>query len=87
MAVVVQGAQQLASLNGSIAMTSGVAPGTVFQRLLLNITTAGAVTVTTLDGTVASLGTLQPGAYSFDIQFLSATFPAGTGVGFYRIEG
>lgn len=87
MAVVIQGVQPLASLNGSVALTTGVAPGTICQRLFINATSASTVGITTLDGTTVSLGVLPIGVYQFDIQFTSVTFTAGTAVGFYRVEG
>lgn len=83
----IQDAKPLRSLNGSVSLTTGVAPGPLMHRLFVNVTTAGAVGVTTVDGTTVSLGTLPIGVYQLDIEFTSATFPAGAAVGFYAIEG
>lgn len=79
--------QPLASLNGAVALTTGVAPGPLCHRLFVNATTASTVTITMADGSTASLGALPVGVYQFDVEFTSVTFTAGTAVGFYRVEG
>jgi hypothetical protein len=87
--VITQGVQVLSSLNGSVALTSGVAPGTICQRLALTVTSTGStISITTLDGNTVSLGTVSAGFYQLDLQFSS--FTAGTpanvnAVGLYRI--
>lgn len=81
------GTRPLASLNGSVALTTGVAPGWLMHRLFINATAASTVTVTMADGSSAALGALPIGVYQFDIEFTSVTFSAGTAVGFYAVEG
>jgi len=83
----IQSVEPLASLNGAVALSTGVAPGPLMHRLFLNVTTAGAATITMADGSTASLGTLPIGVYQFDVMFTSATFPAGSAVGFTRVTG
>lgn len=78
----------LASLDGAVSLTTGVAPGPLMRRLVINATSASTVTITMADGSTASLGALPAGGvYQFDVAFTSVTFSAGTAVGFYSVEG
>lgn len=71
----------LASPPLGVALSSGTAPGPIIQKLIVNCTVTGALTLTMVDGSTVLLGTLPVGVYVFDVQCQSVAWTGTMVVG------
>jgi hypothetical protein len=82
----------LSAPGGAVNLSSGVAPGQIFHKLMISYSVAGNLQITMLDGTTttAIAMPINTSLYPFviDCQFQSVTWTGtAVAVGFYRIDG